>query len=84
MEAPVAHTVLGESKRSIVTGILQQGSIAPAPCQIQNIPRHLRRLLGHLRRERRGATDDKAGPSGYDLYVQLMAVGVAGDGWDGT
>lgn len=63
MKARIAHTVLGESKRSIVTGILQPGSITPTPCLIQKIPRLLRRPLEHLRRKTRGATDAKARPS---------------------
>ena len=64
MEAHVAHTVLSKRKRSIATTTLRQRSIAPPPCQIQNIPRHLRHLFAHLKRERLGATDNTAGLSG--------------------
>jgi transposase len=67
---------LDDSKRTIVAGILRPGSQDPDLRSIPNEPRHLRRLFERLKREGRVVACYEAGPSGYDLYRQLTALGI--------
>jgi transposase len=68
---------IDDSKRTLVLGILRPGADAPETRSIPNEPRHLRRLVARLTREGPVKVCYEAGPSGYDLYRQLTALGVA-------
>ena len=62
---------------AIVAGILRPGTEEPELRSIPNEPRHLRRLVARLQREGRVVACYEAGPSGYDLYRQLTALGAS-------
>ena len=66
-----------DSKRTLVVGILRPGNDDPELRSIPNEPRHLRRLVARLTREGPVRACYEAGPSGYDLYRHLTALGVA-------
>lgn len=76
MKKDTTYVALDDSKNSIVAGILGPRATEPELRQIPNEPRHLRRLFTRLQREGPVATCYEAGPSGYDLYRQLTALGV--------
>jgi transposase len=76
MQKHITHVALDDSKRAIVAGILRPGSQEPDLRSIPNEPRHLRRLFERLKREGRVVACYEAGPSGYDLYRQLTALGI--------
>jgi len=61
----------------LVLGILQPGADAPETRSIPNEPRHVQALFARLKREGPVRVCYEAGPSGYDLYRQLTALGVA-------
>jgi transposase len=69
---------LDDSKNSIVAGILRPGTDAPELRQCPNAPKHLRRFFTRLQREGAVRACYEAGPSGYDLYRQLIALNVPG------
>jgi transposase len=77
MQKHITHVALDDSKRTNVAGILRPGSQDPDLRSIPNEPRHLRRLFERLKREGRVVACYEAGPSGYDLYRQLTALGIA-------
>lgn len=76
MKKGITHVALDDSKRVIVAGILQPGEVEPELRQIPNDPRPIRRLFERLKREGPVKACYEAGPSGYDLYRQLTALGV--------
>ena len=71
------YVAVDDSKRTLVVGILRPGAQEPELRSIPNEPRHLRRLCERLQREGPVLACYEAGPSGYDLYRQLTALGVA-------
>jgi transposase len=77
MEKGTTHVALDDSKRKIVAGILRPEATEPEVREIPNDPRHIRRLFERLKRERPVVACYEAGVSGYDLYRQLTALGVA-------
>lgn len=79
MEKDTTYVALDDSKRRIVAGILRPNETAPELREIPNDPQHIRRLFTRLHRERPVAACYEAGVSGYDLYRQLRALGVACD-----
>jgi transposase len=76
MKQDITHVALDDSKRTVVAGILRPRAKEPELRTIPNEPRHLRRFFERLKREGRVAACYEAGPSGYDLYRQLTALGV--------
>src|SRR5437899_6167009 len=79
MEKDTTYVALDDSKRKIVAGILRPNDTAPELREVANDPHHIRRLLTRLQRERPVSACYEAGVSGYDLYRQLRALGVACD-----
>jgi transposase len=79
MEKDTTYVALDDSKRKIVAGILRGDDTQPELREIPNDPRHTRRLFERLKREGPVAACYEAGVSGYDLYRQLTALGVACD-----
>ncbi len=76
MKKDTTYVALDDSKNSIVAGILRPKATEPELRQFPNEPKHLRRFFTRLQREGPVATCYEAGPSGYDLYRQLTALGV--------
>jgi transposase len=72
----ITHVALDDSKRVIVAGILKADAAVPDVREIPNDPHHLRRLFERLLREGPVRACYEAGVSGYDLYRQLVALGV--------
>jgi transposase len=70
------YVALEDSKNSIVAGILAPRATEPELRQFPNAPRHLRRFFARVQREGPVVACYEAGPSGYDLYRQLTALGV--------
>jgi len=77
MEKDTTYVALDDSKRKIVAGILRPAAQEPELREIANDPRQIRRLFERLQREGPVAACYEAGVSGYDLYRQLTALGVA-------
>ena len=77
MKKDTIFVAIDDSKRTLVLGILQPGADAPETRSIPNEPRHVQRLFARLKREGPVRVCYEAGPSGYDLYRQLTALGVA-------
>jgi transposase len=77
MEKNTTYVALDDSKRKIVVGILRPGVDHPELREMPNDPRQIRRLFERLTREGPVAACYEAGVSGYDLYRQLTALGVA-------
>jgi transposase len=67
---------IDDSKRSLVIAILRAGMTEPEEREILNEPASLRRLMTRLTREGPVAACYEAGVCGYDLYRQLLALGV--------
>ncbi len=80
MEKGTTYVALDDSKRKIVAGILRLDATQPELREIANEPHHVRRLFERLTREGAVAACYEAGVSGYDLYWQLTALGVAVSG----
>jgi hypothetical protein len=80
MKKDTTDVALDDSKKSIVVGILRPRATEPARRAVLNEPRHLRRFFEQVRRDGPVAACPKAGPSGYDLYRQRTARGVACQG----
>ena len=76
MNEHITHVAMDDSKRKIIAGILRPEATEPELRSIPNEPRHLRRFFERLQREGRVVACYEAGPSGYDLYRQLMALDV--------
>ena len=76
MQKDSTVVALDDSKRTIVAGILRPGSDAPELRTLPNEPRHVRRFCARLKREGPVRVCYEAGPSGYDLFRQLTALGV--------
>src|SRR5512138_652979 len=76
MENSTTHLALDDSKRRIVAGILRPGATEPELRELPNDPHHCRRLFERLKREGPVRACYEAGVSGYDLYRQLLALGV--------
>lgn len=76
MKKGITHVALDDSKRVIVAAILRPGEEDSELRQIPNEPRLIRRLFERLKREGAVRACYEAGPSGYDLYRQLTALGV--------
>ena len=77
MEKDTTYVALDDSKRKIVVGILRPGATQPELREIANDPRLIRRMFERLKREGPVAACYEAGVSGYDLYRQINALGVA-------
>ena len=77
MTKDTIFVAIDDSKRTLVLGILRPGADVPETRSIPNEPRHLRRLFTRVKREGSVRVCYEAGPSGYDLYRQLTALGVA-------
>ena len=78
MEKNTTYVALDDSKRTIVVGILRPNVEHPELREISNEPRQIRQLFERLKREGHAlAACYEAGVSGYDLYRQLVALGVA-------
>src|SRR5918994_4735660 len=77
MDKGTTYVALDDSKRKIVAGILRAGDAQPELREIANDPRQVRRLFERLQREGPVAACYEAGVSGYDLYRQLTALGIA-------
>lgn len=76
MQKNTTYVALDDSKNSIVAGILRAKGTAPELHQFPNDPKHLRRFFTRLQQEGPVRACYEAGPSGYDLYRQLTALGV--------
>jgi transposase len=76
MKKDTTYVALDDSKKSIVAGILRPQVTEPELRQFPNEPKHLRRFFTRLQREGPVSACYEAGPSGYDLYRQLTALGV--------
>jgi transposase len=76
MDKHITHVAMDDSKRTIVAGILRPGAKEPELRSMPNESRHLRRFFERLQREGRVLACYEAGPSGYDLYRQLTALGI--------
>jgi transposase len=76
MENSTTHVALDDSKRKIVAGILRPGATEPELRELPNDPHHSRQLFERLKREGPVVACYEAGVSGYDLYRQLIALGV--------
>jgi transposase len=72
----ITHVALDDSKRGIVAGILRADASEPDVREIPNDPHQIRRLFERLLREGPVRACYEAGVSGYDLYRQLVALGV--------
>ena len=77
MQKDTTFVALDDSKRTLVMGILRPGADEPETRSLPNEPRHVRRFFARLTREGPVRVCYEAGPSGYDLYRQLTALGVA-------
>ncbi len=77
MEKGTTYVALDDSKRKIVAGILRPDVTQPELREIPNEPHHVRRLFERLKREGAVVACYEAGVSGYDLYRQITALGVA-------
>lgn len=77
MEKGTTYVALDDSKRKIVAGILRPEATEPESREVPNDPHHIRRLFERLKREGPVAACYEAGVSGYDLYRQITALGVA-------
>jgi transposase len=77
MEKGTTYVALDDSKRKIVAGILRPDATQPELREIPNEPHHVRRLFERLKREGAVVACYEAGVSGYDLYRQITALGVA-------
>jgi transposase len=73
----ITHVALDDSKRVIVAGILRGEAVHPELREIPNDPRQIRRLFQRLLHDGPVRACYEAGVSGYDLYRQLTALGVA-------
>jgi len=76
MQKGITHMALDDSKNSIVAGILRPKTTEPKLRQFPNEAKHLRRFFTRLQGEGPVTSCYEAGPSGYDLYRQLTALGV--------
>lgn len=72
----ITHVALDDSKRVIVAGILGPEATQPELREMPNDPRQIRRLFERLTRHGPVRACYEAGVSGYDLYRQLVALGV--------
>lgn len=78
MEKGTTFVALDDSKRRIVAGIMRPEAAQPELREIPNSPDHVRRLFRRLQGEGPGVVACyEAGVSGYDLYRQILALGVA-------
>ena len=76
MKKDITYVALDDSKNSIVAGVLRPQATEPELRQFPTEPKHLRRFFSRLQREGPVVACYEAGPSGYDLYRQLTALGV--------
>jgi len=76
MKKDITHVALDDSKKSIVVGVLRPKATVPELRQIPNDPKQLRRFVTRLQQEGPVRACYEAGPSGYDLYRQLTALGL--------
>jgi transposase len=77
MEKGTTYVALDDSKRKIVAAILQPNE---GPAELRELPNdayYIRRLFERLKREGPVVACYEAGVSGYDLYRQIVALGVA-------
>jgi transposase len=77
MDKDTTYVAIDDSKRTLVVGILRPGDHEPELREIPNEPKGVRRLVERLTREGAVRACYEAGVSGYDLYRQLTARGVA-------
>jgi transposase len=76
VEKNTTYVALDDSKRKIVAGILRPGETEPELREIPNEAHSIRRLFERLKRQGAVTACYEAGVSGYDLYRQLVALGV--------
>jgi transposase len=79
MEKGTTYVALDDSKRKIVAGILRPGDTEPDLRELPNDRHQIRRLFERLKREGPVVACYEAGVSGYDLYRQIVGLGVACD-----
>jgi transposase len=77
MNKDTTYVALDDSKRKLVVAILRPGQTQPEPREMPKDPHLIRRLFQRLAREGPVAACYEAGVSGYDLYRQVLACGVA-------
>ena len=77
MSEGTTHVGIDDSKRKLVVAILRPDAAAPEQRELPNDPRLIRRLFQRLAGEGAVRACYEAGVSGYDLYRQLTACGVA-------
>lgn len=77
MEKDTIYVALDDSKRKVVVAILRPGATEPEQREMPKEPHHIQRLFRRLTREGPVQACYEAGVSGYDLYRQIMACGVA-------
>ena len=71
------YVALDDSKRKVVAAILRPGANEPEQRELPKEPHLIRRLFQRLTREGPVHACYEAGVSGYDLYRQITACGVA-------
>lgn len=77
MDERTTYVGLDDSKRKLVAAILRPGQTEPEQRELPKEPKLIRRLFQRLEREGPVAACYEAGVSGYDLYRQITACGVA-------
>ena len=78
MEKGTTYVARDDSKRRIVAGILRPDAVETRAAGDPDDPHHIRRLFERLKREGPVVACYEAGVSGYDLYRQIIALGVPG------
>ena len=76
MDQGTTHVAIDDSTRRLVIGLLRPGEHQPELREIPNDPKLIRRLFERLKREGPVTACYEAGVSGYDLYRQLLGLGV--------
>ena len=71
------YVALDDSKRKLVVAILRPGEREPEQREMPKEPQLIQRVFQRLTREGAVAACYEAGVSGYDLYRQITACGVA-------
>lgn len=78
MDHDTTFVAFDDSKRKVVAAILRPGDAAPEEREFPKTPELLRRFVRRVQRDGRPIrVCYEAGVSGYDLYRQLTACGVA-------
>ena len=77
MDQDTTYVGLDDSKRKLAAAILRPGQTQLEQRELPKEPKLIRRLFQRLEREGPVAACYEAGVSGYDLYRQITACGVA-------